>query len=576
MARMIPAVIDPGTRSPGEREIFHRLRDDPATKTWVVLHSLLLADHPTRVSGEVDFVVIIPGRGVLVLEVKACRTLRVEEGMWHYGRQEEPDPRGPFRQASDAMHSIRSFVHRERPDLDGLVFWSAAVFPYVPLEKRSEEWHRWQVIDGPAYRQAPLAQLLEHVLDSARDHLATVASARWFDPASKAPNALQADALACTLRPRFEVFETPKLRRKREREELLAYTKEQFDALDSMSANPRVVFEGPAGTGKTLLALEAARRAALQGQKVLLACYNRPLGRWLRDQSEGFVGEFWAGTSTGYMEELAGSAGSDHCEAPRGDDESANAALASLLDGQGGDLDLVILDEAQDLMSDAFLDVIDLSLKGGLAAGAWWFFGDFERQALYGSDVSLETFIDRRAPRTPVHSLRVNCRNTPRIAALTYLLGGLTPDYRRIRRSDDGIEPEFGFYGSAAEAPRKLVELLDEIHAQGYRGREIVVLSTELQDPVASRIREGPWRDRLRPLEEAEGGHVPYASIQEFKGLEASVVVLTDLSDISTEAGQALLYVAVTRPLTRLFLLLPEQMRGQMLETLANTREGAT
>jgi hypothetical protein len=571
VARMIPAIVDPGTRSPGEREIFQRLRDEPSTEGWTVLHSLLLADHPTRVSGEADFIVIVPGRGVVVLEVKACRSLRVEDGVWHYGQQEKPDPRGPFRQASEAMHAIRSYLHRERPDLDGIVYWSAVAFPYVPFDMRSEEWHRWQVIDGVEFRSAPLSHSIQRVLSSAREHLSATPSARWFHRSNAGPTTAQTDAIASTLRPSVEVIETPRLRRRREHDELLAFTAEQYEALDSMSANPRVVFEGPAGTGKTLLALEAARRAGLQGLKVLLVCYNRSLGTWLRAESERFAGEVWTGSLSAYMLEVTGSDVPGERDSRHfWESRLPNDALYAILERSKGDLDLVIVDEAQDLMKDAFLDVIDVSLKGGLAAGSWRFFGDFERQALYGSDVTLDGFIDRRAPGTPVHSLRVNCRNTPRIAALTYLLGGLSPDYRRIRRPDDGIEPELAFYSSAAEAPERLTELLESLYRDGFSGRDIVVLSTKSRDSVAARVDHTPWKDRLRPLEDAEEGHAPYASIRAFKGLEAPIVVLTDLADITTDEGQALLYVAVTRPLNRLFLLLPEEMREQILRALAN------
>ena len=51
---MIPSIIDPHTASPGEREIFQRLRDDPDTSDWVVLHSLVLSHHVRQLMGEVD------------------------------------------------------------------------------------------------------------------------------------------------------------------------------------------------------------------------------------------------------------------------------------------------------------------------------------------------------------------------------------------------------------------------------------------------------------------------------------------------------------------------------------------
>src|SRR5437667_5835081 len=145
MARMIPPHIDPRCSSPGEKEIFIRLRDDPGAADWIVLHSLAVAQHANLISGEIDFVVIIPTKGVLCLEVKACSRLTRNCGEWFYGSETRGDPRGPFRQASEAMHSIRRRIAEVRPDLFRIVFWSAVLFPYVPFRDKSGEWHAWQV-----------------------------------------------------------------------------------------------------------------------------------------------------------------------------------------------------------------------------------------------------------------------------------------------------------------------------------------------------------------------------------------------------------------------------------------------
>ena len=70
MARMIPARIDDAVESSAERRIFDLLQTDPGTNGWIVLHSLGLARRRTGPFGEIDFVVIIPGEGILCLEVK--------------------------------------------------------------------------------------------------------------------------------------------------------------------------------------------------------------------------------------------------------------------------------------------------------------------------------------------------------------------------------------------------------------------------------------------------------------------------------------------------------------------------
>ena len=136
MARMIPPVMST-YRYDGEREIALKLENDPATEDWTALHSLDIADHHSQVIGECDFVLIIPGQGLLCVEVKGCRSLKVDKGLWYYGSKPQGDKRGPFKQAADNMYSIRNYLFKNRPDFSRLVFWSAVIFPYISFCKSS-------------------------------------------------------------------------------------------------------------------------------------------------------------------------------------------------------------------------------------------------------------------------------------------------------------------------------------------------------------------------------------------------------------------------------------------------------
>ena len=149
-----------------------------------------------------------------------------------------------------------------------------------------------------------------------------------------------------------------------------------------------VLFTGPAGTGKTVLALEAARRASHSGKKVLWLCFNRLLGRWVSQQPVAQCGSVTASTLHQYLLSVAG------IKSPADPDDSfwktdlPEAAISKLLGGHNdtSHFDLIIADEIQDLLIPPYLDVMDLVLQGGLAGGRWLMFGDFERQMLYGQD----------------------------------------------------------------------------------------------------------------------------------------------------------------------------------------------
>jgi superfamily I DNA/RNA helicase len=188
--------------------------------------------------------------------------------------------------------------------------------------------------------------------------------------------------------------------------------------------------------------------------------------------------------------------------------------------------------------------------------------------------------------------LRINCRNTPRVAGLACACGHVTPGYKRVRRPDDNVEPEVRWYGDGAEQQELLRAVLTELRDAGFSGPRVAILSTSGDERCAAAgLTEQPWRDRLDPLVrepdddggEEEGGDwlaacIPsdldavdlrsgktkYCSIYRFKGLEAPAVVITDIEALDTAARRSLLYVGCTRALHRLVILAHKDVRGKL------------
>ncbi len=569
---MIPPVIPASCPSPGEREIFTRLRDEPGAKDWVVLHSLDIAHHLRQIAGEADFVIIAPALGVLCLEVKACHSLQRRDGLWYYGHDPHGDPRGPFKQASEAMHSLRQQVVQAEPALARVPFWSAVAFPFIEFKATSDEWHPWQVIDEPRFRCQPLASLIAGILRSAQAFLRAQPAARWFNEADRFPNPQQAAAIARILRPSFEFSEKAPDRRARQQAEVLRYTEEQFAALDTMAENDRVLFTGPAGTGKTVLALEAARRAANAGKKVLFVCYNRLLGRWLTQQPPLRGSNVAAGTFHQYLLGVAGIAPPLEPGSSFWSSELPEAAAEKLLGGHAdaSAFDIIVADEVQDLLTAPYLDVMDLVLQGGLAGGRWLLFGDFERQMIYGQDRDrADELLRARLGSFTRCSLRVNCRNTPRIATLSYLLGKLAPNYSRVLRPDDRIEPAISYYATPSQQRKELSSVLERLHRESYAGDDIVILSPKAGSRCAAAgITEKPWAGQLAPFEQAEPGQIRYTTIQSFKGLDSPAIAVTDVEHLAGELFSSLFYVATTRALERLCIIVHETAKPDIINAL--------
>jgi hypothetical protein len=552
---MIPAYcVD--SAPPGEKGVFAALSFAPGTEEWTVLHSLGIAQHERQVEGEADFVVIAPGLGLLVIEVKSHQTVeRGIDGTWLLGH-DAPTTRGPFQQARESMYSVRDYLLRKQVELRDVPVLHAVWFTGVRARRMlpdSPEWHDWQVLDSQDLPSAGTA--VRRVLSAGAQHLA--ATIKHFGFGGLGPKEGVATRIASVLRPRFELVSTPGDRRRAREGQLSQFVEEQYRALDAAADNHSALFTGAAGTGKTFLAVEAAQREIAQGRSGRLLCFNRLLARSLRDKLSGVPG-LRVGTVHQEMLRLAGlasppsGAGRDFWEA-----ELPDRALNGLASREKEEVgDFLIVDEVQDIAVDAYLDLIDLLVVGGLRNGRILLFGDFERQAIYDNADGRQR-LQSRAPHLPAFRLLENCRNLPRIGYQVNLLGHLAPGFKDFRRVDDGIDPVVIRYNEGDDQSVLLKQAINDLRDDGFDLSEIVVLSPRGQGSVAAMSTE-PWmRQVLHPADGASParGQVRYSSIHAFKGMDAPAVIVTDLADSGLPNFDALLYVGLTRATDRLAAL---------------------
>ncbi len=543
----------------------HLLKNDPDTDDWIVLHSLDLAKHTTQVSGEADFIVIVPDLGVLVLEVKSHNSVRYDEQGWHLGH-DTPELRGPFKQASSALHSIRKYLIGIDSSYNKIVMWSAVSFPRLDFLIKSPEWHDWQVIDRRKLTSRPISKTIRQILEHGRDTLMEnqVRAARTPEVHASSE---RCQSLLFALRPRFEIAVSPKSRRKEEDQQLLELTEEQYMALDQMAWNPRVVFSGAAGTGKTVLAMESARRITADNPnaKIGVFCFNKLLGDELSKSLVASSPRCTVCNIDAWLTNIAKPLLTPEDKKSTDYFEGRLASIASdrlLEDNQYEPFDYLILDEAQDLLRNHYLDVIDLALKGGLAGGNWLFFGDFLGQDIFTrGEVSVEEFIAQRSPSAARYQITTNCRNTLPISDYVVSFGALSPPYSRVLRGDDKSDPELHFWETREDQTEQVSRFIKECLSDGYSMKDIVILSPNKENTLGRDLELHPdWVNRVEPYH-AGTNRISYCTIQSFKGLEAPIVIVADFERMPTDQQQSLLYVGLSRALHRLGIFLNSDLK---------------
>ena len=564
---MMPRFISAKSSPPGELEVFHLLQESKLTEDWFVLHSLDLANHTNQISGEADFVIIAPGHGVLVLEVKSHKFVKYERGEWWLGTNAEPESRGPFKQASAAKHSLIKYASNNTSDLGGSLFASAACFSHANFKQRSPEWHDWQAIDKDLLGRMDIGEIVSSILDKAHKHAADK------NIHLKIPDVEHAKKLANLLRPSFEAIPSAKAIRAELKAELVKCTEEQFHALDAMADNPRNLFTGPAGCGKTTLAIEIARRAheTGEGEHTLFLCFNKLLHETIRKEVKEKAPDVTFATFGSF---LLNQTGLKPKEKDFGDPAFWNetlpeTALGMQLDNQLKTFRYLILDEAQDLFRTNYLEVLDLLLDKGFRDSQWNIFGDFTNQDIFSNgEVNIDDFKRKWAPGLASFKLMINCRNTIDISCYVESLGRMDPPYSKTLRKGEQ-EPKLTLYKDLNDESAKVKECIEHLMQQGIRTQDIVILHSQKDTcPVVESLNKDPqWQIKVHPYAIGQSG-LRHCSIQKFKGLESMAVIIADFDELRNDYQVSLFYIGLSRALSNLHIFAHEDLKQTILEHL--------
>jgi len=543
MARMYPPEFHAADGdNPAERKLFDAVREslpDP----WEAFHSIDWLerdpDEGARV-GEIDFVLAHPKEGILTLEVKGGG-IESNHGAW---RRKKPDGKwkpmkDPVKQVRDNQFALERLLQRmpewpiDKPFMaNGLVFPLASVhqFSLGPGTDPAIIIDRNDIDDLPAAIERVLA-----FHRGARDKR---------KPLGEEGVEALVDLLAPSVEIRVPLGEQLML----EESQLESLTQEQAKALRRMRRNPRMVFIGCAGSGKTMLAIAHARRLASEGFQVLFTCFNRRLREDLdaRYGTDGLdirnVHSVAVHLSHKAKIELPSTTEWEELGSEFWDEQLPENLVeaCAVLDIQ---YDALMIDEAQDL-DNRWLDSLTCLLSDPQKSPVWLFMDD--NQNVYGSTLDVpDEYLS--------FELSVNCRNTRAIhhEVMKKYVGSIEPDVR----GPEGRPPEIIYAEDQAEAVAGVLQRLcgtEEIPTQ-----DVVVLSSH--GTTNSRIyNDGlPGRFPLTDKRPVPAGTVYFSSIRGFKGLEASVVVLCELEDVEEETMDQQLYVGFSRAKTHCVVVAP-------------------
>ena len=563
-----------------ERQVEERLRaalPEPQYRIYVNVHWT----GPTRYQGpardgEADAVITHPDYGLLVLEVKAGEPSVDHAGHWHLGPIELKE--SPFEQASQSKHFLRAKLI-DLPDWPtGLapLAGHAVAFPDVDLESLPRG-HSLLGMDAPADLVLDAHALettdgIQGWLDHVFDYWRGDGGGRYEPMGEKGVELV--DEL---LRPIVSLHRLVRGRIEDDRSALVDASRTQSRILNRWKSLRQVEVVGPAGSGKSMLAAERARRLAAEGYRTLLVCFNQRLATTMqRDLADAKAPAGLDVTTFHRLCELLGTAAQTLPARPTPipqewwDQALPDALDAAISTDENARYHAVIIDEGQDFAM-GWLESLALLLSDQVH-GVLWIFHD-PAQALFRPDVVERLELERL-------ELFEDHRNPPSVARLASRFRDDAAEIEIFR--EEGLPAEVIEAAPGTETVEALRVTLHRLVAEEQVPTfRIAVLSgvAPTKSAVWRQRKYGNtmlWNEALDDQGRSKGlppEQVPeepddvvlFETIRRFKGLEREVIVLCELPDEGARLDE-LLYVGLTRATTHVVVIAPpalaERLRG--------------
>lgn len=563
MVTMIPPGAKPGTNR-SEREIFTAFEGIPDRPDWKVLHSLNLARNLMGLEGEADFIVLVPNRGIVVIEAKKPNFVEYKDGAWYLDKLPNPT-KDPLHQLNRARASIRNFIKDFDENVDEIpiarLLWFTSIGRHQ-FENKSPgdmQFFEWEL--GLSEDKSKPVEVIEKLLDRHSDFFSQNGEVH-YDPEAFTQD--RAEAIASHLLADFKGYETAEDIAKSRYSVEQRMLDEQLAILELIETNNHIYFDGGAGTGKSFLLAQAARDLAKSGRRTLVTCWNYMMAEELASTltRPGIT----VTDLNSLMLSICGL--KENPEDATGqwfENELPQLTLDALAkDPTLGGFEALCIDEFQDIAGNIkLLEVVFALLKMVKLENAKIILaGDRNQQIMRDGDQIVNP-MSRAKLLIPdlVHvRLRTNCRTVPELAKLIPRVISVDTDIVR-HRIPEGFKGGLDIVHSTDEKQAQHLATTIKHLLERYNPRDIVILSVfgERNSTVGKLLERGAKTADERALvaqieSEDSAGKIRWRSMAKFKGLESPVVVITDVNDKAREFAHntqkkldELLYVGITR-----------------------------
>lgn len=541
MAKIYPEIVEDYHGSYGEFQIFESLKQLP--NDWYIYHSLNWKDRSKngRITwGEADFVIFNKNYGILVVEVKSGG-ISFKDGKWLQTRldnSEINEMKNPFNQANRSKYKLIDEIDYKLPYGDRCFIDKAVWFPSISNDELQKANLPLEYDSKLILTKESLNNPLQSILSIYNFYNST----RYTMLSRNSENVILE-----TIIPSFNLV--PSASNIKDEADYVFYqlTNEQKKVLDFISDQQTVAIQGSAGTGKTFIAVEQAKRLS-SDKKVLFLCFNKFLYYHLDNKCKLNNVDYYN------LHTFLSKNSSDDIST----DEKCLKALKSIDFANTLDYQAIIIDEAQDINDKILIEFYEICKR--LNYNLYLFYD--KNQMLFQNKLPkcLEEFDCKL-------TLTKNCRNTLKIVQTINSVFNINTQANGF--SVSGVMPTFYFVDT--DIQNKLRLIINDYLNDGFDQKDITILtlSTEDESCLNGITQIGNYKINHESNEDG----IFFTTSKKFKGLESNIIIVIDFDakQYSDYEYMKNLYVSLSRARQRLSLICNNK---NDLNLLANGIEG--